>query len=661
MKRPLLILSVAMLLVASAALSAEAKVVRIEVLSRADFNGGKEFGLAGAYEQLAGRIYFAVDPNDSHNKRIIDVDKAPRNSCGLVEFSSDLVIIRPKNPDRGNGSALVEIANRGGRGMVRFYDHGRGDDELGDGFLMRNGFTLVWVGWEFDVANGLKLHAPVATDNGNAISGWIRSDFVFPAKTFDSWLGHRGQRAQMAIDPDSTDYRLTVRDSVLGERQLLPRGDWQFGRLVDGVFTSDLRFIHLRTGFEPGRIYEVVYRTSNPTVVGLGLAAVRDLVSHFKYEKNDIAAVQRAIGFGISQSGRFLRHFLYQGFNADERDREVFDGIDAHVAGGGHGSFNHRFAEPSRDASPFATFFYPTDIFPFTDVDQTDPETAETDGLLSLTATQKVLPKIFYTNSSYEYWGRAASLIHINIDGKTDARILDNVRIYYFPGGQHGLGQFPPVRNQSRNLVTPVDYVWAMRALLLRLNAWVKEGAAPPESQYPRIADGTLTPLSGLSFPKIPGVMTPANLHEAWRVDYGREFKSKGLIANEPPRIGKPFPVMVPQVNSDGIDLGGVRMPEVAVPLATFTGWNQRDPRNGAPNQLLDFTGSYLPFAKTKGERHRLNDPRPSIEERYTSREEYLGKITEAALKLVKGGYLLADDLPRIIERAEQHWEYATR
>jgi hypothetical protein len=650
-----------MLLAALAAPRAEAKVVRIEVLSRADLNGGKEFGLAGAYEQLNGRVYFAVDPNDPHNKRIVDVVKAPRNSTGMVEFSSDLVIIRPKDANRGNGSALVEISNRGGRGMVRFYGHARGDDELGDGFLMRHGFTLVWVGWEFDVANGLKLHAPVATDNGNAISGWIRSDFVFPAKTFDASLGHRSQRAQMAVDPESTDYRLTVRNSVLGERQLLPRSDWQFGRLVDGVFTRDSRFIYLKTGFEPGRIYEVVYRTSNPTVVGLGLAAVRDLVSYFKYEKNDVAAVSRAIGFGISQSGRFLRHFLYQGFNADERDRAVFDGIDAHVAGGGHGSFNHRFAEPSRDASPFSTFFYPTDIFPFTDVEQTDPETGETDGLLTLTMAQKVLPKIFYTNSSYEYWGRAASLIHINIDGKTDARILDNVRVYYFPGGQHGLGQFPPVRNQSRNLVTPVDYVWSMRALLLRLNAWVKEGTSPPESRYPRIADGTLTPLSSLSFPKIPGVIPPANLHEAWRVDYGREFKSKGLIAYEPPRVGKPFPVMVPQVDSDGVDLGGVRMPEVAVPLATFTGWNQRDPKNGAPDQLVDFTGSYLPFAKTKSDRDRLNDPRPSIEERYTSREQYLGKITEAALKLVKGGYLLADDLPRIIERAEQHWEYATR
>ena len=369
-----------------------------------------------------------------------------------------------------------------------------------------------------------------------------------------------------------------------------------------------------------------MYRAQNPTVAGLGLAAVRDLVSHLKYEPNDVATVKRALGFGISQSGRFLRHFLYQGFNADERDRKVFDGVNAHVAGGGRGSFNHRFAEPSRDASPFLTFFYPTDIFPFTDVEQTDPETRETDGVLKVTAKQNVLPKIFYTNSSYEYWGRAASLIHINIDGKADATSMDNVRMYYFPGGQHGAGQFPPVRNQTQNQQTTVDYSWSMRALLLALDSWVKDGTNPPASQVPKVADGSLVLPRDVKFPKVPGVKFPLTVHEAWRVDYGTEFKTRGRIANEPPRIGKAFPVMVPQVDSDGIDKGGVRMPEVAVPLATLTGWNPRDPKIGAPDQLMDFAGSYLPFSKTRAERERAGDPRLSIEERYSNRDVYLGK-----------------------------------
>jgi len=657
----------ALVVVLLAAISAQAHVTRIEITSRADVAGGREFGLAGAYEKIVGKVYFAVDPNEPHNKTIVDVDKAPRNAEGLVEFSSDLYILRPKDANRGNGAALVEISNRGGRGMARFFNHGRGgaEGELGDGFLMRHGFTLVWVGWEFDVADSaqpLKLYAPIATDNGRAITGWVRADFVFNEKVFDTTLGHRGTKAQPAIDPDKADYKLTVRDTVLGERRLIPRGDWQFGRLVDGKIVADPTFISLKGGFEPGKIYEVVYRTQNPTVVGLGLAAVRDLVSYFKYDRNDVAMVKRALGFGISQSGRFLRHFLYQGFNADEQGRPVFDGVNAHVAGGGRGSFNHRFAEASRDASPFSTFFYPTDIFPFTDVDQTDPETGETDGILTLAAKQKVLPKIFYTFSSYEYWGRAASLIHISVDGKTDIAMMDNVRIYYFPGGQHGTGAFPPAKNQTaQNPITPVDYVWSMRALLLALDAWVKNNTQPPVSQYAHIADGSLISPAKVNFPKIPGVTFPTTLHEAWRVDYGPQFKSKGLIANEPPRIGKAFPAMVPQVDADGIDQGGVRMPEVAVPLATVTGWNPRNAKIGAPEQLVDFTGSYLPFARTRAERERAGDPRLSIEERYASRDQYLGKITEAALKLVKGGYLLAEDLPSVIDRAAQHWDYTMK
>lgn len=651
-----------LLMAGLAVITAQAKVTRIEITSRTDVASGKEFGLAGAYEKITGKVFFAVDPNDPHNKTIVDVDNAPRNAQGLVEFSSDLYILRPKDLNRGNSAALFEISNRGGRALTRYFNHGRGaDGEIGDGFLMRQGFTLVWVGWEFDVADGLKLYAPVATDNGKAITGWVRSDFVFASKVFDSTLGHRGTNALPAIDPDSPEYKLTARDAVLGERRVLPRSDWQFGRFIDGKVAPDPTFITLKGGFEPGKIYEVVYRAQNPTVVGLGLAAVRDLVSHFKYDRNDIVTVKRALGFGISQSGRFLRHFLYQGFNADEQDRQVFDGVNAHVAGGGRGSFNHRFAEASRDASPFATFFFPVDIFPFTDVDQTDPETGETDGILTLAAKQKALPKIFYTFSSYEYWGRAASLIHISIDGKSDAPLMENVRIYYFPGGQHGTGAFPPVKNQAQNLITPVDYSWSMRALLLALDAWTKDNTTPPISQYAHLADGTLTTPSKVHFPKIPGVNFPLTLHEAWRVDYGPQFKSRGLITNQPPHIGKAFPVMVPQVDADGIDQGGVRMPEVAVPLATFTGWNPRDVKTGAPEQLVDFTGSYLPFAKTKADRERTGDPRLSLEERYSSREQYMGKITEAALKLVKGGYLLAEDLPGVIDRAAQHWDYATK
>jgi hypothetical protein len=622
-----------------------------------------------------GKVYFEVDPQNPHNRVIVDLDKASRDEQGKVEFASDLYILKPKDLNRGNGTALVEISNRGGKALLSFFNHTRrsaapaGDPETGDGFLMQQGFTLIWIGWQFDVPPGndlLRLFAPVATDRGQVITGLIRSDFVFPVRTYAASLGHRGQNPQPAIDPDGPDYKLTVRDTVMGERHTVPRADWQFARLVEGKPVPDRASIYLKSAFEPGKIYELVYRAQNPTVVGLGLAAVRDLVSFVKYDPASVTSARRAYGFGISQSGRFLRHFLYQGFNADEAGRQVFDGIDAHVAGGGHGSFNHRFAEPSRDASPFSTFFYPTDIFPFTDVSQTDPETGRTDGLLTHSGDPTILPKIFYTFSSYEYWGRAASLIHTTIDGSADAQILDNVRIYYFAGGQHGPGPFPPVKLTAQGtpltqqMTSPNDYTWGMRALLVAMDRWVKDGTLPPPSRYPRIADGTLVRPDGVRFPNIPGVGSPGRVHEGYRVDYGPRFK-EGMIDFEPPRVGKPFPVMVPQVDSDGIDKGGVKMPEVAVPLATYTGWNRRDPATGSPDELVDFSGSYIPFARTRADRNRTGDPRPSLEERYQSREHYLGLISMATLALVKEGFLLPEDMPALISRAQTQWDYAMR
>ena len=232
---------------------------------------------------------------------------------------------------------------------------------------------------------------------------------------------------------------------------------------------------------------------------------------------------------------------------------------------------------------------------------------------------------------------------------------------WQFVGGQHGPGQFPPNKNQTQNLTSPNDYSWSMRALLVALDAWAKNGTAPPPSRYAKIADGSLVSPQTVNFPKIPGVDFPRSIHEAWRVDYGPEFKTKGVITNEPPRVGKPFPVMAPQVDQDGIDIGGIKMPEVAAPLATYTGWNPRDPQTGAPDQLVDFAGSYIPFAKTKAERERAGDPRLSLEERYVSRAHYLGVVAEAGLKLVNDGYLLAEDLPVLIEGSGRQWDYSVK
>jgi hypothetical protein len=302
--------------------------------------------------------------------------------------------------------------------------------------------------------------------------------------------------------------------------------------------------------------------------------------------------------------------------------------------------------------------FYPTDIFPFTDLDETDPEAGLTDGLLARAMKEGVTPKVFYTNSSYEYWGRSASLIHTTIDGQKDAPLPDTTRIYFFAGGQHGPASFPPAKNHAQNLSNPNDYRWAMRALLVAMDRWVRDGAEPPASQYPRIAQDTLVPLGAVQFPKIPGVAVPTRIQKAYRVDYGPEFRSSGIISVEPPKVGKAFPVLLPQVNADGNETSGVRMPDIQVPLATYTGWNLRAADIGAPDELFSMQGSFIPFSRTRAERELHHDPRLSIAERYSGREQFLEKIGAAARNLAAGGYLLEGDVSRVVEHSAMEWDY---
>jgi hypothetical protein len=649
-----------------------AEITRFEVGARGDVADGRSFGTVGPYEWASGRIALAVDPALAANRRIVDVGLAPRNAAGRVEFSADFYLLKPKAVERGNGTVLLEISNRGGKSMLPFFDRAGGSrsprtgGDVGDGFLLEQGFTLLWVGWQFDVPPGddlLRLRVPVASLSGEPIRGLVRSDFVVARRTADASLADREHQAYPVADPEDPAAVMTVRDGVDGGRQVVPRERWRFARDEQGKIVPDRTRVHLAGGFEPGRIYEVVYVAQDPPVAGLGFAAVRDAVSALKHEgvaplAIPAGALPHAIAFGISQSGRFLRTYLYDGFNADERGRRVLDGVMAHVAGAGRGSFNVRFAQPSRDGHPFLNFFYPTDIFPFTDQTQTDRETGATDGLLARAGPPDVLPRIFYTNASYEYWGRAASLIHTTVDGLADAPVPDNVRIYTFIGGQHGAAPFPPPRTQGRHLNNPLDYRWSMRALLLAMRRWIATGEPPPPSRYPRVEGGTLVGPADVAFPRIPSVETPTRPHRAYRADYGPEFATLGLIAHEPPRIGRPFPILVPQVDADGNDRGGVAMPDLAVPLATYTGWNLFDPASGPPQEMATVLGAYLPFPRTKAERERAGDPRRSIEERYAGREHYIGLVSLAGLALVEDGFLLDRDLPAILRQSARHWDH---
>ena len=651
--------------------TASADVVRIEVHSRADLAGGKAYGLAGAYEKLVGTIYFEVDPANSANRIIADIDLAPRNGRGKVEFRSDFFLIKPKDVTRGNAAVLYEVSNRGGKGMLRYFNRGQGsidpetEAHMGDGFLMRNGFTLLWLGWQFDppARDGLvRVYPPIATDDGESIAGLVRSEVVVNRRVFDASLADRNHIPYLVANPDDPTNVMTVRDSVEGPRRVVPSSQWQFARLEDGQVVPDRGRVYLEGGFEPHKLYDIVYTSQDPPLVGLGSAAIRDAISLFKYGSSEElslpeGAIDRALAFGTSQSGRFLRTFLYYGFNEDEGHRKAFDGVIAHVAGGGRGSFNHRFAQPSRDGHPYLNKLYPSDIFPFTDIEQNDAETGIRDGLLSRVEPQ-FLPKVFYTNSSYEYWGRAASLIHTTIDGLEDIPLMENVRIYSFAGGQHGPGRFPPVQTSGQQLSNPNDYSWFMRSLLVAMDKWTREGTPPPTSAYARIAGGELVLPADLDFPDLPGVGQPAAPHGAYRADYGPEFRTKGIVTIEPPEVVSMFPVMVPQVDSDGNEIGGLKMPEISVPLATYTGWNLFRPESGPENVLSSMQGSYIPLPLTRAVRTREDDPRTSIEERYQSREHYLGLVSEAAIDLIDDGYLLAEDLPQVLTRAGEHWDY---
>jgi len=665
---------VLLLLVASAA---SAEVTRIEVESRSDLPGNAQYGLAGQFEKLSGKLYYEIDPGNPANQIIVDIEHAPLNASGKVEFSADFFLLKPKNMQRANGTLLFGTSNRGSKRLLTFFNHASAEGRkwdapdpdtetnLGDGFLMQNGFTMLWVGWQFDTPmNGVNLRAylPTANAGDHVIEGFARSDFVVTEKIFDFTLGDRNHIAYAVANADDPANVLTVRNSVEDDRQIVPRNQWMFARADGDQVVADSTRVYLTSGFEPGKIYEVVYKTSNPTIIGLGPAAIRDIVSLLKYDSAKAlgipaGTIDRSLGFGLSQPGRFLRSFVYAGFNGDTKGRKVFDGIMSHIAGAGRGSFNLRFGQASRDAHAFLNFFYPTDIFPFSDVAQTDPVTGQTGGLLAAVEA-KFMPKLMQTNSSYEYWGRAASLLHTSVDGKHDSSMLQNARLYHFAGGQHLPDKLPPRQTNGQQLNNPNDYSWAMRALLLAMHRWISDGTPPPPSRYPKIGDGTLVELADFNFPALPGVNIPTQPHKAYRVDYGPDFATKGIISNQPPKVGAAFPILVPQVNADGNETGGLPMPGVAVPLATYTGWNLYNSDYGPVHEVAHMSGSYIPFASTPEERQSSGDPRPSIAERYDNRTHYVGLVAASAMQLIDDGFLLNEDLASILQRAATHWDY---
>ena len=646
-------------------------VTRLEITSRQAYAGGRVFGDVGEYEQLDGAVHFAVDPFHPDNGLIADIDLAPRNGDGLVEFSAGFRILRPVAAEKSSRTLFLDVVNRGrGRALKLLNDADDDADpgaspEAGNGFLMRRGYTIVWCGWQHDVPDGaglLRIDVPQAMTQDGPVSGRMALTFQPNADTAIQMLSERGHQPYPTNNPEDWNATLTVRDHEEAEPEAIPRERWHFARLENGRRIPDPSYVHLETGFEAGRIYQVIYSTSKAPVAGLGLLATRDVISFLRYagagDGNPCAGeIDYSLGFGQSQSGRFLRHLVYLGLNVDETGRQVFDGLIAHVAGPRRGEFNQRFAQPSTAAKQSMS-----NSFPFTASEQTDPETGRADGLLSRQEKKGGVPKMFLMNSGAEYWWAHLSLAHTDVDGKADVELPENVRLYYYAGTQHASGNFPPIDrdagsgSRGEQLFNWVDYRPVLRASLANLERWVQEGETPPASRHPRLDDGTLTPPENIrgSFTAIPGVGFPAHYKRISRMEFNA---AESDAANLPSWMGNPYPMLVPAVDQDGNELGGIRLPDIAAPLATHTGWNLRHRDNGGAGQVIGTTGATIPFPATREDREAAGDPRLSVEERYGSREEYLARVREAAQGLLDDGFRLAEDIAVVEGHAGERYD----
>ncbi|MDX1943986.1 MAG: alpha/beta hydrolase domain-containing protein [Pirellulaceae bacterium] len=650
------------------AAAASGEVTRWEVVTREPYAGGKEIGDRGPCERWAGVVHFALDPTLPANRGIVDLDLAPKNDAGKVEFSADFELLLPRDRTKLNGALYYEVNNRGGRTGPRIIDGGADD------FLLRQGFIVAASGWLAEVQPGdgkLRLQAPLALQDGKPLVGIVREEVIVEKAVPRASLAHRGNQGRHPPTAKGLETAvLTRRELERDPRQVVPKDQW---RMVSSVVSGDgrsgqLPLIELEVdgNLQPGWIYEVVYEAEGSLVQGAGLAGIRDFVSCLKFDQTDNnplrdergqPLVHRAIGFGTSQSGRLLRHFLYEDFNADEHGRQVLDGVISHVAGGGLGSFNQRFASPTRTNGQHEEHLFAADYFPFTYGDERDPFSGRTGGILKKPRASKTVPKVFHTQSSSEYWHRSGSLVHTDPLATRDAEVPPEVRIYTFGGTQHGAGSgIVGAKGGNQLPSNPADYRPLLRALIMAMDAWVKDGQEPPPSVYPRIADGTLAGWrkNEAKWPEIPGINYPEVVHQPHFLDRGPLWNEQRIATIEPPTIKGDYVVKVPAYDADGNERGTLQLPALAVPVATYTSWNLRDAAIGAKGELVGLQGGYIPFLRTQAEREAAKDPRPALLERYRDFADYRQRYLESGEKLLAGRYLLAEELPRLKALCEQ-------
>jgi hypothetical protein len=656
---------------------ARAEVVRIEITDRSSFADGKGFGSVGPYERIKGRIFLETDPSNAANERICDLQRAPRNARGKVESWTDFFLLKPVEPAKGNGQLLYDVNNRGNMLALETFNDGertngpKTEAHAGNGFLMRRGFSVLWCGWNGDVqadeTQRLLCGLPIATESGRTITGKAHLEISSTERVFSrafSWSPWGIGAAYPSVSLDNADATVTMRPYRGAAGVELPRETWAFGRWENEKFIPDATHLYVKEGLRPGWLYDLVYTAKGPRVTGLGLTALRDCVSFFRYseaKENPLAGnIKKACVFGISQSGRVIHHFLFEGLNDDASGRIVFDGALIHVAGSGKGMFNHRFRMSTEYGTQHEGHYSGSEFFPLAPLWQNDPETGQPGDSLARARKSGYMPKIIFTQTSTEYWSRGASLLHTDVEGETDQVLPDDIRVYLVAGAGH-LGKSdgtPGICQQPRNTLD--DRGPILRAMLIQLADWTQSGKAPPPSRHPRLADKTLVSFDvwKSQFPKIPGHHLPTHNYQPLRLDFGPRFKTEGIADIIPPQAGKPFRALVPCVNADGNETSGIVLPEVEVPLGTYTGWNLRSPQVGAETMLSPLDGMFVPFAKTRCDRMQSGDPRLSRDERYPTQADYLARLAESAKKLNGDGFLLDEDVLRMIERAKgERWE----
>ncbi len=680
----------------AAASPAAARITRLDVLRVEPAFGGASFGAVGAFERVVGRAHGEVDPKAPGNAVVQDIELAPRNGRGLVEYDTDVEILRPADPAKNNRVVLFNVPNRGNKGALNLFDADVPPaagvtnrlESPGDGWLQRQGYTLVWFGWQADVLPGdgrMLFSVPVArAADGSDVTGIVRAEFALAGKAAtvqnlgSGWFnGMTAAGAPTASTdgaapfPDGFRPTLSVRASATAVPVAIPADAWRFG---DCRAPND-RQVCYPAGFQPGKLYDLAYRAKDPLVMGLGFAAARDLGTFLGSADRDDAGtpnpvahgpgVKRVI-MGTSQSGRFIRSLLALGFNRGEDGARVFDGALPHI-GGGLMPLNMRFAQPGRAWGQQIDHDYPAYDFPFTYAPEADPLTGRRGGILDRCTADGTCPKLLHAATALEFWEGRQSLGVTDPLGRADAPEPPEVRTFIMASTQHAppplpLPASPPLCTQQSN---PNPHTWTMRALLTDLAEWVRDGRDPPASVVPRIADGTLVAPDELSFPAVPatrygGVDRPPlrysaafdALHVLDRGPGWRPGESSGVETIVPPRRGTAsYGVLVPQVDADGIDVAGVRDVYVRVPIGTYTGWNSFKPEL-FEGGFCNFQGSFLPFAATKAERDAAGDPRPSLAERYPTPDAYAAE--RAGAELVAGRLMLPEDAARLTAEARR-------